>query len=274
MVTVVKSDPWNSGDAKSTLFAYRGEALVPLQTFPGRYSFGSADDGRLLGRLVRGERDANQNDVVVDLASGSVSLHDLGYYDVSEYLGIEGSPKPLFLVETKPPQKTLNELDGDVARPLWTVRPSPCSELCGCYVDCAEPAVIISGIPWKDDRNRGIGETGFITKHDLKSGRTEWSAATMGAASSIVHVPVSGVIVAAFVTGELRCFDAVTGVERAGGRVVIDGFPSIIYAMDDRDGMIAFGTIDGCVGTLAVDELLALGICERIELDERKEPAA
>lgn len=268
---IAPPDPGDRFRRDSRLYVLTGDELVPARDYPGQYTFSVAADGRLLGRQDRiGPTRPRAYDVLLDATLATEQRLDIGHYDCfNHYIGINGAPD-LFALQGTPPSShegkhlCIVHPDGRVER-LWPLLPSDgthgshAMECRGAYVDDAQGAgVVIAGkhySPTVDNDYRG-----FICRKRLARGLVLWRHATHASPTSIVTLAAAGLIAAAFLDGCLMLIDAQTGDVRLDAEIRMDGVPTVIYAMDARDGALAVGTIDGRIVVVGLDALLTAAV--------------
>ncbi|WP_439596893.1 hypothetical protein [Falsiroseomonas sp.] len=263
---------------RTHLLRLREDRLEPLASFEGSFNFVASQDGRVLGRLDRNRAGTAAGDLLLHAATGARSWLDLGHYDVFNHaLGIDGAPE-LFLLQGTPPgqheRKRLCRLrpDGTVES-LWPLLPAdgaPAShamECLGCHVaDAASEAVILAGRHYDPDPSQD--GRGFLFRRPIPPAGSArrlpwpvrvpadtWRHATTATASAMVFAPEQGLVVVAFLDGTLWLLRATDGAVLAAGPVTLGGWPTIVFALDLRQGQLALGTVEGCVAVLELEAL-------------------
>ncbi|OLF53476.1 hypothetical protein [Pseudomonas chlororaphis] len=254
----------------SRLYRLTDDGLVLVRAYDDEYTFSASTDGRLLGRRNRLRAPGSTaGDTLLDPARDSVRRLDIGHYDCfNHYLGISGAPQ-LFALQGTPASShehkylCIVQPDGEVRRlwPLLKPDRTPAShamECRGAYVEDALGAgVAIAGRHYSPSVSEPY--QGFIYRKQLPSGQELWRHPTAASPSSLAHLPEAGLVAAAFLDGRLLLIDARSGARRLDAKVRIDGWPTLIYAMDARDGHLALGTADGRIVVQSVEALLAAG---------------
>lgn len=254
------------GNAQARLMVFADDALREWRRFDGIYAFSASTRGQVLGRLDRRSEPGAQRDLLLDTVTGDVREIDLGHYDVfNHYLGVDGAPD-LYFLQGAPPSshehKRMCRLrpDSEVERlwPLLRADGGPASHAMECLGHAVEDGLgaglIVAGRHY--DPNPSQAAQGFIYRKPLDADREIWRHATAGSASAIAHLPELSLVAAAFLDGALTLFDAATGAIRATGAATIDGFPTVIFAMDARGDALAVGTFDGRIAVLSARALI------------------
>ncbi|NMK48067.1 hypothetical protein [Achromobacter sp. Bel] len=256
------------GRQDSRLYTLTDDGLRLTRAYEGEFTFSATPQGALLGRQNRFHLAGTPaRDVLLHLASGEERRLDLGHFDCfNHYIGIRGAPW-LFLLQGTPASSHEHKFlcivqpDGTVRRlwPLLKADRTPAShamELCGCYVDDALGAgVIICGKHYSPTVDNAY--TGFLYRKPLDRDREAWRLPTRASASAIVALPEAGLIAAAFLDGGLQLIDAQTGALRLDAKVRLDGFPTLILAMDAAGGTLLAGTVDGRIAVVEASALCA-----------------
>ncbi|AZD16370.1 hypothetical protein PUP66_18040 [Pseudomonas chlororaphis] len=254
----------------SRLYALTDNGLVLVQKYDDEYTFSAASDGRLLGRRNRLRSPGSKAvDLLMDPARDNVQPVDVGHYDCfNHYIGISGAPH-LFALQGTPASShehkylCIVQPDGAVQR-LWPLlkqdgtRASHAMECRGAYVaDALGAGVVIAGQHY----NPSVGDAyqGFIYRRHLERGQELWRHPTPASPSAIIHLPEADLVAAAFLDGTLMLIDVRSGQLRLNAKARIDGLPTLIHAMDARDGQLALGTVDGRIAVRPVEALLGAG---------------
>lgn len=263
---IAPPDPGDRFRRDSRLYALQGDALVAVRDYAGQYTFSIASDGRVLGRQDRmGPTRPHAHDVQLDATLATEQRLDVGHYDCfNHYIGINGAPH-LFAVQGTPPGShegkhlCIVHPDGRIER-LWPLlqpdgtHASHAMECRGAYVDDEQgPGVIIAGKHYSPTVDNTY--SGFIYRKSLARGVLAWRHATH--ASPTMVQAAAGLVIAAFLDGRLMLIDALTGGVRLDAKIRMAGAATVIYALDARDDRLAIGTIDGRIGVVGVQDLLA-----------------
>ncbi len=277
----------------SRLSTIANDTLVDIATLEGSYNFVSCRSGRILGRLDRSQAGKAGRDVLVEACTGDITFDDLGHYDCfNHYLGIDGGPDLFILQGTPESQHEKKRLclvrkDGSLET-LWHILPadgSPTShamECLGCYIDDGlGPSVIIAGLHYDPAPRNDV--RGFVFRRPIQPNKTTrfgffarpkssdvpqdtWRLATGATASAMIHSPKEKLVIIAFLDGTLSLLKAKDGEIVASGKVLIDGFPTVVYSMDLLNSTLALGTFDGRIAVLQLDKLRECGKGAPIEL--------
>ncbi|SDY27616.1 hypothetical protein [Pseudomonas sp. NFIX28] len=254
----------------SRLYRLADNELVLVQDYDDEYTFSASSDGHLLGRRNRLKGlGAKAVDVLLDPARDSVQPVDVGHYDCfNHYIGINGAPH-LFALQGTPASSHEHKYlcivrpDGTLQR-LWPLlkqdrtQASHAMECRGAYVaDTLGTGVVIAGQHYSSSISASY--QGFIYRRHLERGQEVWRHSTPASPSAIVHLPEAGLVAAAFLDGTLMLIEARSGRLRLNAKARIDGLPTLIHAMDARDGRLALGTVDGRIVVQPVDALLSAG---------------
>ena len=73
----------------------------------------------------------------------------------------------------------------------------------------------------------------------------------------MIFIPACGLVAASFLDGGLLLLDAASGDIRLRAKMLLDGLPALVHAMDAQGDKLAMGTADGRIAVNAVGELLA-----------------
>ncbi|MGE7958292.1 hypothetical protein ACQKQA_17205 [Pseudomonas sp. NPDC089530] len=254
----------------SCLYRLTDQGLVLVRAYDDEYTFSASRDGCLLGRRNRlRHHESKAGDLLLGPDGDSLQPIDLGHYDCfNHYIGITGAPH-LFALQGTPASShehkylCIVQPDGEVRRlwPLLKPDRTPASHAMECrggYVeDGLGAGVAIAGRHYSPSVSEPY--QGFIYRRQLQRGQELWRHPTPASPSSIVHLPEPGLVAAAFLDGSLMLIDAQSGQLRLNAKARIDGWPTMIYAMDAYGGQLALGTADGRVVVQQVDELLCAG---------------
>jgi hypothetical protein len=257
-------DHWNNRSA--SLMQLDGERLNEIVSLPGCYAFTMNGDGTILGRRDRSFQSERVNvelDVILSLNSNKPLMYDLGQYDVfNHYLRADGAPYLFFIQGTPPDSPQAKHLctvttGGQIKRlwPLLADSSDPAShamECCFCYVsDAAGPGIIVSGRHY----NPQLGPyRGFIYRKTL-DGRELWRHPTTAGATTINLIARLGLIVIAFLDGDLALFRSKDGAIIDKRPYRPEGYSGVVYSIDVDDTHLGFGAIDGRCALVPISQI-------------------
>jgi len=258
---------WRSSN--SVLMRLRNGRLDECFSLVGRYTFSVSESGNVLGRCDRSfqaHRESAAIDVIVSSDLEEIEKYDLGHYDVfNHYIRVDAAPY-LFVVQGNPATSHEGKYlctvtgDGRVQR-LWPLltdiggKSSHAMECCYCYIsDGQGPGVIVSGRHHNPSPRASYD--GFIYRRQL-DGRELWRHATTASAAAIEVVPISGLVVVAFLDGKLAVFNGDSGAVAHWQTFKLDGHVSIIISLDVDSERVAFGTIDGRCAVVSLSAFLS-----------------
>jgi hypothetical protein len=255
--------------AVSDLLALDAGGLSPVASLEGSYTFSVSQEGLVLGRMNRSwvNGAAAQLDGILDPRTGAWRWLDLGHYDaLNHYLRVDHSPH-LFFVQGTPPDSHQHKVlctvspGGQVQR-LWPLlkdrgdAASHAMECCFCYVrDEHGEGMIVAGEHHNPDVDTPY--QGFIYRRNLASRHESWRHATAASATSIQVIPGSGVVLAAFLDGQVAAFRAGDGHVLAWKEFRPDGLANVVMSLDTDGSQVLVGLLDGRYGLLSTQELLA-----------------
>ncbi len=257
--------PEGSYDAfRAKLLRYDGTELHVVAEFEGQHTFSASRDGWILGRRQGRPRGMpKEGDVIGGPSLDDWRAYDFGHCDTTKYfVRVDECPYLLMVYYGPPPSDEHQKIcsvshDGSV-RPLWPLLPETqqAREFTFAYVaDSVGEGLIVSGY-------NGVRQpyAGFICRKTLQDGQKLWHHDTRASATTIKAIPSRGIVLAAFLNGEVAVFESDSGNVVDWTEFRPDGELSVIFSIDVSAENIVFGTIDGRVGILPIGELLSAGI--------------
>ena len=268
----LNEDAQNWDDAYSSqLLNYNNSELKEVARFSGSFTFSVSDEGWVLGRCSRSANPTpRKRDVIGNPGLDAWTRHDIGHYDVfNHFIRIDGAPY-LFAVQGTPPsshehkQVCLVSQDGSV-EPLWPVLQYSGSNsghamecAFGYVADSVGEGIVVSG---RDYYQSKLGQpySGFIFRKRLQDGKELWRHETKAGATAIKIIPGYGIVLAAFLNGDVAAIESSSGDVLEWTTFRPGGISSAIFSFDVSPKSIVVGTIDGRVGTLSVSDFLESG---------------
>jgi hypothetical protein len=257
-------DHWNNRSA--ALMQLEDGHLNEIVSLPGCYAFTMNRDGAILGRRDRSfqsERVNAELDVILSPNSNKPSMCDLGQYDVfNHYLRADGAPCLFFVQGTPPDSPQVKYLctvttGGQINR-LWPLladsgdHASHAMECCFCYVDdAAGPGIIVSGRHYNPQLSP---YSGFIYRRTL-DGRELWRHPTTAGATTIRAIAGFGLLVVAFLDGNLALFRSENGAIIDQQPYRPEGCSGVVYSIDVDDTHLGFGAIYGRCALVPISQI-------------------